>query len=100
MGQAGELFWASGTWRKREAATMQCESKPCQFPCREARGRATAAWDGSSVIGSGVAGAGEKDKGQRSKAYCLPLCISITAVSLTLHFNSEGLTQSMDCALM
>lgn len=52
------------------------------------------------MIGSGVVEAGEKDNGQQNKAYCLPSCVFIMAVLLTLHFNSEGLTQAMDCVLM
>lgn len=44
--------------------------------------------------------AGEKGSGQRNNAYFLPSCLCIMAVLLTLHFNSGGLTQAMDCALM
>lgn len=57
-------------------------------------------YDSSFAVRSGIEEAGEQDSSQLKKVSCLPLCISVTAVLLTLHFNSEWLNQAMDCVLM
>lgn len=49
------------------------------------------------MTGSGVEEAEERENGQWNKAHCPP---PLVAVSLTVHFSSEGLTQQRGCALM
>lgn len=49
------------------------------------------------MTGSGVEEAEERDTGQWNKAHCPS---PLMAVSLTVHFSSEGLTQQRACALM